>query len=72
MYENEKKVSQLPVEIGNHVWIAAFVDILKGVNIPSDSVVAYRSCVTKPFFNEHSLIAGYPAKQIKEQVNWNI
>ena len=57
-------------QIGNHVWLASCVDILKGVSIPSGSVVSYRSCVTKTFYKERSLIAGYPAKVIRENIEW--
>ena len=59
-----------PVHIGDHVWIGAHVDILKGVRIPSGSVVAYRSCVLQPFEEENILIGGYPAKQLKSNVRW--
>lgn len=58
------------VEIGNNVWLAANVDILKGVEIPSDCVVGYNSCVTKKFKENNCLIAGYPAKIIKHKVAW--
>lgn len=56
--------------IGDNVWIAANVDILKGVNIPNNCVIGYRSCVTREFQHENSLIAGYPAKVIKENIYW--
>lgn len=56
--------------IGEHVWIASYVDVLKGVNIPDGSVIAYRSCVTKAFNEKGSLIAGYPAKVIRDNIEW--
>lgn len=59
-----------PILIGNHVWIAANVDILKGAEISDDCIVGYNSCVTKKFIDKNCIIAGYPAKVIKNNVNW--
>lgn len=59
-----------PVRIGDHVWLAAHVDILKGSMIPDGCVVGYRSCVTKAFFEPNCIIAGYPAKIIKKGIRW--
>jgi acetyltransferase-like isoleucine patch superfamily enzyme len=58
------------VLIGNHVWLGANVDILKGVTIPDDCVVGYNSCVTKKFDEPNCLLAGYPAKKIKNSIGW--
>lgn len=63
--ENEKKIC-----IGNHVWIASYVDVLKGVTIPNDCIIATRSCVTKEFKKEKILIGGYPAKIITSEIEW--
>ena len=71
MYHDGQKVPSFkPVYIGNHVWIASCVDILKGVTIPDGSVVAYRSCLTKPFAEKNALIAGYPAKIVRTDIEW--
>lgn len=71
IHDNDKRNSLKPVIIGNHVWVCAYVDILKGVSINNDCVIAYRSCVTKSFKNSpNSLIAGYPAKIIQQNINW--
>jgi acetyltransferase-like isoleucine patch superfamily enzyme len=59
------------VEIGNHVWIASHVSILKGVHISKDSIVATRSVVTRSFEDGNILIGGTPAKKLKENINWN-
>ena len=58
------------VFIGNHVWIASHVTILKGVHIPDNSVVATRAVVTKSFTEKNILIAGMPAKKLKENIDW--
>ncbi|MCB2295311.1 acyltransferase [Clostridium algoriphilum] len=59
-----------PVVIGNHVWLASKVDILKGTIIPDDCIVGYNSCVTRKFVEKNCIISGYPAKIIKKDVNW--
>lgn len=69
-YNGESVPSLKPVHIGNHVWIAACVDILKGAVIPDGCVVGYRSCLTKAFERKRSLIAGYPAKIVRDNVDW--
>lgn len=65
-----KKNSKKAVQIGDHVWIASFVDILKGSIIPDGCVVGYRSCVTGVHPNRNSLIGGYPAREIQNNVEW--
>lgn len=64
------KPARKPVTIGDHVWLAAYVDILKGVSIPPNCVVAYRSCVTKPVDEGNVLIAGHPAKIVQRNIDW--
>ncbi|MCV9931277.1 hypothetical protein OIU80_03205 [Flavobacterium sp. LS1R47] len=59
------------VEIGDHVWIASHVSILKGSVVSSNSVVATRAVVAGKFEKENVLLAGIPAKVIKENVNWD-
>lgn len=64
------KESVKSVSIGNHVWIASLVDILKGVVIPDGCVIGYRSCLTGLYTNKNSLIAGYPAREIQNNIEW--
>ncbi len=65
VHENKK-----PVRIGNHVWIGSEGYILKGTKIPDDTIVAYGSLCTKAFDGGNQIIAGVPAKIIKNKVNW--
>ena len=60
------------VYIGDHVWIGQDVKILKGTEIPADSVIAMNSCVTKKFDKTNTIIGGYPAKIIRQDVNWEV
>ena len=63
--------SMFGIHVGNHCWIAAGADILKDVEIPDDCIVGRRALVTSKSFEEHSIIAGIPAKTIKKDVSWN-
>ena len=62
---SEKNQRNLPVVIGNNVWIAANVTILPGVTIGHGSVIGAGSVVTKDVL-PNSLYYGNPAKFIKE------
>lgn len=63
--------SPRPITIGNHCWIASYATIMKGVTLPDDTVVSFRSLVTKPFTQTHTIIAGIPAKVVKENAYWD-
>lgn len=57
------------VMIGNHVWIAAYATILKGVNIGDGAVIGYGSIVTKPVESK-SVAVGIPAKVVQSNIEW--
>jgi acetyltransferase-like isoleucine patch superfamily enzyme len=59
------------VTIGNNVWLGSQVSVLKGAIISDNSIVATRSVVTKPFLQKGILLAGIPAKVIKENIRWD-
>lgn len=60
-----------PVIIGDHVWIGSRAMILKGVTIGDGAIVAAGAVVTKDVA-PNTLVAGIPAKQIKENVYWEL
>jgi len=69
---NERINYAKDVLIRDHVWIAAHCFILKGVLIPSNSIVATGSVVTKTFSQEGEgiILAGNPAKIVKTGIIW--
>lgn len=62
---DEQGISTNPVMIGDDVWIGANAVILPGVTIGRHVVVAAGAVVTKDV-PEYSVVAGVPAKVIKE------
>ena len=57
------------ISIGNEVWIGNRAMILKGVTIGNGAVIAADSVVTHDV-PAYSVVAGNPAKVIKENVVW--
>lgn len=70
-HEINGKMKSAPVTIEDNVWIGANVTILPGVVVGRGSVIAAGSVVTKSV-PPNSLVAGVPAKVIKEQINWRM
>lgn len=57
------------IHIGNNVWLADDVIILKGVIIDDNAIVGIRSLVTKNI-SQKTVSAGNPAKVVKENITW--
>ena len=60
-----------PIIINNHVWIGMNATILKGVTIGEGSIVGACSVVTKDV-PPNVIVAGNPAKIIRENVDWRM
>ena len=70
--EKGERVNQSQdIIIGNHVWIGQGAYLLKGTIIPDNCIVGARALVSKPFRDTQSIIAGIPAKVVKENVHWS-
>ena len=59
-----------PVVIGDNVWLGHDCIILKGVTIGNGAIIAAGSVVTKDV-PPCSIVAGNPAKVIKENIKWS-
>ena len=59
------------VELGDHVWVGSRAVILKGVRVGSGAVVAAGSVVTKDV-PPATLVAGNPARVVRENVAWTL
>lgn len=58
-----------PIVIGDHVWIGARATVLKGVTVGEGAVIAAGAVVTHDV-PPHALVAGVPARVIRENVQW--
>lgn len=58
------------ITIGDHVWIATNAIILPGLRLGDGCIVAAGAVVTHDV-PERCLVAGVPAKVIREEVNWS-
>ncbi len=63
---NQQPNETAPIRIGNDVWIASNVTILKGVTIGDGAVIAANSVVNKDV-PPYMIYGGSPAKQIGER-----
>ena len=68
-YNGKTSTMSKPVHIGNHVWIGRSAIILKGVTIGDGAIVGAGSVVTRDV-PARCLVAGNPARVIKENVEW--
>lgn len=59
------------VVIGNHVWIAPNVKVMKGSIIADGCVVGSDTTINKEYLQKNTLIVGRPAKVIRENIDWS-
>lgn len=55
-----------PIEIGSFAYIGSEIRIAPGGSVPSNCIVGIGSVITTQLTQDHHLIAGVPAKAIKE------
>lgn len=65
------QAANLPIFIGNDVWIGAYAVILPGVTIGDGAVIAAGAVVTKDV-EDYSIVGGVPAKHIKYRFSKNV
>jgi len=58
-----------PVTIGSNVWIGAQVCVLAGVSIADGTVIGAGSVVSRSVTDPDTIVAGVPARFIKERVD---
>lgn len=56
--------------IGNRVWIGTRCTILKGTRISDDTVVGAASVVCGQFNESNIIIAGNPARKVRDGISW--
>ncbi|MCR5077909.1 MAG: acyltransferase [Prevotella sp.] len=70
VYSDGQENNDKPIIISDHVWIGCNSVILKGAEIPENCVIGAGSVVSGKYFEKNSIIAGNPAKTIKNILSW--
>ena len=56
--------------VGNHVWIGCKCVLLKGAEVPNNTVLAAGTLLKTTFAGEHQVIGGNPPSVLKHDVSW--
>jgi len=68
---NERINPPKDIIIKNHVWIGYNAYISKGASIGNNCVVASNAYVGGKKFEDHTILGGFPAKHLKDNINWS-
>ena len=68
--ENERLNPDKAIHVGDHVWIGCKCVLLKGVVVPSNTVVAAGTLLTSSITGEHQVIGGNPPTVLKHDIHW--
>lgn len=58
------------IVIGNHVWVGTRVTMLKGTTIQHNCMVGAASLLSKKYNIPNCVLAGVPAKEVKQDIDW--
>ena len=61
-----------PISFGDNIWIGCRSTILKGSFIPNNCVIGSMSLVSGKKFEKNTIIAGVPARSIKNISGWKL
>ena len=68
--ENERLNPDKPILVGDHVWVGCKCVLLKGTQVPNNTVVAAGTLLTSSITGEHQVIGGNPPTVLKHDIHW--
>ena len=68
--DDERINPDKPIIVGNHVWIGCKCILLKGAEVPNDTVLAAGTLLKSGFAGENQVIGGNPPSILKREVHW--
>ncbi len=72
LYDKNKNIinAPKPVVFGNDIWIGCRTTILKGVNIPNNTVIAAGTILSQSITEGNNVYGGTPLKTLKQDITW--
>ena len=68
--DNERINPDKPIVVGNHVWIGCKCILLKGAEVPNDTILAAGTLLKSAFAGDNQVIGGNPPSILKREVRW--
>ena len=68
--ENERINPNKAILVGDHVWVGCKCVLLKGAEVPSNTVIAAGTLLTSAVAGNHQVVGGNPPAVLKNDVRW--
>ena len=67
---NERINPDKAILVGDHVWVGCKCVLLKGAEVPSNTVIAAGTLLTSAVAGDHQVIGGNPPAVLKNDIRW--